>query len=211
MWLYWRNILTNSSGSRWFTCQHEDLSKLSPSEPSEKEAGVALLFLGYSRAAIINDTVTSWLMSAPEETNGRECPSLWKGTSTKGRFQKSWPKCMQMTTPCAIFVFDFRTHFVGGKINGFSVVYDSSERRMTPNRLARHGPKRPVADRSSTTEWRSGDRDGQHWCQKKGSWSLGRSKRSSDSAGPDLLGWRKLLSSGQINYKNSPKTKQKGG
>ncbi|CAO2591674.1 40S ribosomal protein S24 [Lemmus lemmus] len=39
----------------------------------------------------------------------------------------------------ATFVFDFRTHFGGGKINGFSMVYDLSERRMTPNRLARHG------------------------------------------------------------------------
>lgn len=152
-------------------------------------------------------------------TNVRSRGNKWSWmpfTLKRHQYQRQIPekltKMHAMTTPDAIFVFDFRSHFGGGKTNGFSMVYDSSDRRMTPNRLARHGPKRPVANRSLTTEWWSGDwwSGHQHWCRKKGSWSFSWSKRSSDSAGQDLLRWHKLLSSGQINYKNSPKTKQKG-
>ncbi|ELW70643.1 40S ribosomal protein S24 [Tupaia chinensis] len=49
---------------------------------------------------------------------------------------------MCKTTPDAIFVLGFRTHFGGGKTTGFGVIYDSvdyAKKNEPKHRLARHG------------------------------------------------------------------------
>ncbi|XP_037669397.1 40S ribosomal protein S24-like [Choloepus didactylus] len=46
------------------------------------------------------------------------------------------------TTPAVIFIFGFRTHFGGGKTNGFSMIYDSldyAKKNEPKHRLARYG------------------------------------------------------------------------
>ncbi|ELW67567.1 40S ribosomal protein S24 [Tupaia chinensis] len=46
------------------------------------------------------------------------------------------------TTPDAIFVFEFRTDFGGGKTTGFGMIYDSldyTKKSELKHRLARHG------------------------------------------------------------------------
>ncbi|XP_032449647.1 40S ribosomal protein S24-like [Lynx canadensis] len=49
---------------------------------------------------------------------------------------------MDKTTPDAIFVFGFRTHFGGGETTGFGMIYgslDDAQKNEPRHRLARHG------------------------------------------------------------------------
>uniref|UniRef100_G1QA41 Small ribosomal subunit protein eS24 n=1 Tax=Myotis lucifugus TaxID=59463 RepID=G1QA41_MYOLU len=64
-----------------------------------------------------------------------------KATAPKTEIWKKQAK-IYMTTPDAIFVFGFRTHFGGGKTIGFGMIYDSLdyEKKNDPkHRLVRHG------------------------------------------------------------------------
>ncbi|XP_077605788.1 small ribosomal subunit protein eS24-like isoform X1 [Crocuta crocuta] len=53
------------------------------------------------------------------------------------------PAKMYKTTPDVIFVFEFRTHFGGGKTTGFGMIYydslDDAKKNEPKHRLARHG------------------------------------------------------------------------
>lgn len=64
-----------------------------------------------------------------------------KATVSHTEIQKKLTK-MYKTTPDVIFASKFRTHFGGGKITGFGMIYDSlnyAKKNEPEHRLARHG------------------------------------------------------------------------
>ncbi|XP_059515752.1 small ribosomal subunit protein eS24-like [Myotis daubentonii] len=64
-----------------------------------------------------------------------------KATVPKTEIREKLAK-MYKTTPDVNFVFGFRTHFGGGKITGFGMVYDSldyAKKNEPKHRLVRHG------------------------------------------------------------------------
>ncbi|KAB1279766.1 40S ribosomal protein S24 [Camelus dromedarius] len=64
-----------------------------------------------------------------------------KATVPKTEIQEKLAK-MYKTTPDAIFVLGFRTHFGGGKTTGFGTIYDSLDnvkKNEPKHKLARHG------------------------------------------------------------------------
>ncbi|XP_047593969.1 40S ribosomal protein S24-like [Lutra lutra] len=95
----------------------------------------------------MNDTVTIWtrkFMTNRLLQHKQMVIDVLYSEKTIVSQTEIWAKLAKMykTTPDAIFVFGFRTHFGSGKTNDFGMTYDSldyAKKNESEHRLVRHG------------------------------------------------------------------------